>query len=366
MSGLLLKNINKIYPGGQQAIRDFNLEINEHELLVLSGPNGCGKSTLLRMIAGLEEITSGSLYMDGVDVTHAETRDRNVAMIFRNSILYPNMTVKENLSFALRMAKLGQAEIDRRINEIVGFLKLETLLQKTPEELTVLEAFRVLLGRALVRYPSLLLMDSTIADFDEELQEVLRQEFLNIHKRMNMTVIYVTENQKSAMTLGSRMVVMNDGEICQEGTPEDLVKRPCSSFVAGVAGYPPMNFFTASVYKDGDRTGLAFKKGKILLPEEKGTALVDSGYLKKEVLVGVRADALTVLNGRKKGTEGTLNVKTQGMEEIYCRKVLRFLMDDTEGICLSDEIPAGETVMLAVDVDKIQIFDRETEKTILY
>lgn len=366
MSSLLLKNVYKIYPGGQQAIRDFNLEIKDHELLVLSGPDGCGKSTLLRMIAGLEEITSGSLYIDGVDVTHAETRERNVAMIFRNSILYPNMTVEENLSFALRMAKLGQAEIDRRISEIAGFLKLEKILQKKPEELTVLEQFRVLLGRALMRYPSVLLMDSTIADFDEELQTVLRQEFLNIHKGMNMTVIYVTENQKSAMTLGSRMVVMNDGEICQEDTPENLVKHPCSSFAAGVVGYPPMNFFTASVYQDGERTGLAFKTGKVLLPEEKGAVLIENGYLKKEVLAGVRADALTVLEGMKKGTEGTLRVKSHGMEEIYSRKVLRFLMDDTEGICLSDEILAGENVVLAVDVDKIQVFDRETEKTILY
>lgn len=366
MSGLLLKNVNKIYPGGQQAIRDFNLEISDHELLVLSGPDGCGKSTLLRMIAGLEEITSGSLFIDGVDVTNAEPRRRNVAMIFRNSVLYPNMTVAENLSFALRMAKVGQAEIDKRICETAGFLKIENILQKLPEELNALQTFQVLLGRALMRRPGLLLMDSTIADFDEELQEVLRQEFLNIHKKMDMTVIYVTENQKSAMTLGSRMVVMNDGEICQEDTPENLFRYPCSSFVAGVVGYPPMNFFVATVYKNGDRAGLAFKKEKVLLSEEKGTALIEGGYLNKEVLVGVRADALAVVEGRKKGVEGTINVKSQGMDEIYSKKVLRFLMDETEGICLGDEIPEGENVVLAVDMDRIQIFDRETEKTIIY
>lgn len=366
MSGLLLKNINKIYPGGQQAIRDFNLEISDHELLVLSGPDGCGKSTLLRMIAGLEEITSGSLYIDGIDVTHAEPRERNVAMIFRNSILYPNMTVEENLSFALRMAKLGQAEIDKRVSEIAAFFKIENILQKKPEELTALQNFQVLLGRALIRRPSLLLMDSTIADFDEELQAVIRQEFLDIHKRLNVSVIYVTENQKSAMKLGSRMVVMNDGEICQEGAPEELFAYPCSSFVAGVVGYPPMNFFAATVYKEGDCAGLSFKKGKILLPEEKSAVLLEKGYLKKEVLVGVRADALTVLAGKKKGAEGTLAAKSLAMEEIYSQKVLRFLMDETEGICISEDIPAGENVVLAVDAEKIQIFDRETEKTILY
>ncbi len=369
MSRLLLKNVNKTYPGGRHAIRDFNLEIKDHELLVLSGPDGCGKSTLLRMIAGLEEITSGSLYIDGVDMTNAEPRERSVAMIFRNSVLYPHMTVLENLSFALRMAKMSQEKIDKRVEEMVTVLNLSTILDKLPEELTPLQTFQVLMGRALVRKPKILLLDSTIADLDEELQEVIRRRFLNIHEKMDMTVIYVTENQKTAMTVGRRMIVMNDGEICQDDTPVNLLTCPKNRYVAGVVGYPPMNFFTANVYEENGTVGLSFKKGKVLLPDEKGRELLERGYLKKEVLVGVRADALSVVDGKKKGSEGELTCKVQGMEDLYSRPMLRFMMEETSGLCVTDEMPAGgegSTVILALDVTRIQIFDRETERTIIY
>ncbi len=369
MSRLLLKNINKTYPGGRQAIRDFNLEINDHELVVLSGPDGCGKSTLLRMIAGLEEITSGSLYIDGVDMTNAEPRDRNVAMIFRNSVLYPHMTVQENLTFALRMAKISQEEMDARVKETTAVLNLTAILDKLPKELTTYQTYKVLMARALVRKPKILLMDSTIADLDEGLQEVIRQRYLNIHEKMNMTVIYVTENQKSAMAVGSRMIVMNDGEICQDDTPANLVTHPKTSYVAGVVGYPPMSFFVATVFEESGRVGLSFKKGKVLMPDEKGRTLLEQGYLKKEVLVGMRADALSIVAGKKKGDEGELTCKVQRMEELYSRPMLRFSMEETFGLCMTEEMPAGgegSTVVLALDADKIQIFDRESECTIVY
>lgn len=369
MSGLILKNINKIYPGGQQAIRDFNLEMKEGGILVLSGPDGCGKSTLLRMIAGLEEITSGTLYINGENMTHAEPRDRNVAMIFRNSILYPHLTVLENLTFALRMNKVAQAEINKRVEEISEFLNLGKILDKLPEELNPIEVHQALLGRALMRKPSILLMDSTIADLDETVQEEIRRKFVEVQKKMNLMVIYVTENQKSAMAVGSRMIIMNDGEICQDGTPEQLFENPATSFVAGVVGYPPMNFFIGTVCEENGRVGLVFKKGKVLLPEEKGKTLLEKGFLKKEVLAGVRADALTVLAGKKKGEEGTITCKVQGMEVMYSRPMLRFAMDETQGICLAEEMPSegeGSTVILSVNPEKIQIFNRETEKTIVY
>ena len=169
MAGLVLKNVNKIFPGGQMAVRDFSLEIKNREFIILSGPAGCGKSTLLRMIAGLEEISSGSLFIDGKDMTDADPKDRNIAMVFKNSVLYPEMTVAGNLSFALRMAKLPQAEIEERIEDIAGFLKIEHILDKQPEELSMEERYRVLLGRALMRRPGILLLDSTIADLEESL-----------------------------------------------------------------------------------------------------------------------------------------------------------------------------------------------------
>lgn len=369
MAGLLLKNINKIYPGGQQAIKDFNLEIKDHELLILSGPDGCGKSTLLRMIAGLEEITSGSLYIDGENVTTAEPRERSVAMIFRNSVLYPHMSVLENLTFSLRMAKVAQKEIDERVAETASILNLSGILDKLPEELNTYQTYQTLMGRALMRRPKVLLMDSTLADLDEEIQEVIRQQFLNIHKKMGMTVIYVTENQKSALALGSRMIVMSDGEICQDDTPENLLKHPKTGYVAGVVGYPPMNFFAANVYEESGKAGLAVKKSKILLPDEKGKELLERGYVKKEVLVGVRADALHVVSGKKKGGDGELTCKVLGMEQMYSRPMLRFMMEEASGICMEDEMPAGgegSSMVLSVDVDKIQIFDRETDRTIVY
>lgn len=369
MSGLILKHINKIYPGGQQAIRDFNLEMKESGILVLSGPDGCGKSTLIRMIAGLEEITSGTLFINGEDMTHTEPRERNVAMIFRNSVLYPHLTVRENLTFALRMAKFAPAEIDKRVEEIASDLNLGSLLEKMPEELNTIQVYQVLLGRALIRKPSILLMDSTIADLDEGVQAVIREKFVELQKKMNLMVIYVTENQKSAMAVGSRMIIMSDGEICQDDTPAELFARPATSYVAGVVGYPPMNFFIANVYEDGGRVGLSFKKGKVLLSEEKGKILLEKGKLKKEVLVGLRADALVVRGGKKKAEEGELTCKVLGMETIYSRPMLRFAMDETQGICLADEMPAGgegSTVILTVNAEKMQIFDRETDKTIVY
>lgn len=289
MSGLLLKNINKIYPGGQQAIRDFSLEIQKREFLILAGPQGCGKSTLLRMIAGLEEITSGTLYIDGKDMTNAEPRERNIAMIFKNSVLYPEMTVAENLSFALRMAKMQQEEIEKRIAEISEIMELQEVLKKDSSKLTPEETYRVLVGRALMRHPRILLLDSTLADMDEELQKAARQELLNLHRKMDMTVIYVTDNQKTAMHLGSRMIVLNDGEICQDDTPENIVKHPVSSLAAGVTGYPRMEFFPAVVFEKDRQVGLELQNGKLLLSQERGKALLDGGYLKKEIMVGIRA-----------------------------------------------------------------------------
>lgn len=289
MSGLLLKNVNKIYPGGQQAIRDFSLEIPKREFLILAGPQGCGKSTLLRMIAGLEEITSGTLYIDGKDMTNAEPRERNIAMIFKNSVLYPEMTVAENLSFALRMAKISQEEIEKRIAEISEIMELQGVLEKDSSKLTPEQTYRVLVGRALMRHPRILLLDSTLADMDEELQKAARQELLNLHRKMDMTVIYVTDNQKTAMHLGSRMVVLNDGEICQDDTPENIVKYPVSSLVAGVTGYPRMEFFPAVVFEKDRQVGLELQNGKLLLSQERGKTLLDGGYLKKEIMVGIRA-----------------------------------------------------------------------------
>lgn len=366
MSGLLLKHVNKVYPGDQQAIRDFNLEIKDKEFLVLVGQDGCGKSTLLRMIAGLEEITSGHLYMDGADVTNVDTKQRNVAMIFKNSVLYPEMTVAENLTFALRMAKMPQNEMNERLEEIAELFNLGGMLNKTTEELSPEDYYRVLLGRAMMKRPNVLLLDSTLADLDEKVQIVVRGEFARIHEKLNMTVIYVTDNQKTAFALGKRMVVMNKGEICQEGSPEELIRKPKNSYVAGVVGYPQMNFFQAVVIIEDGQAGLDFKKGKILLPQEKGEALLNEGYLKKEVTVGIRADKMRIMD--KKSGKGKPAIKVLAIEQKQDNHIVRFVLGETESFCVMEQMPAfseGDAAVLDVDTADVQIFDQDTKTTII-
>jgi multiple sugar transport system ATP-binding protein len=367
MSGLVLKHVNKVYPGDQQAIRDFSLEIKDKEFMALVGQDGCGKSTLLRMIAGLEEITSGTLFMDGEDVTNRDTKQRNVAMIFKNNVLYPGMTVEENLSFALKMAKVPQTEIAERMEEVAELLELRNLLEKETEELGAVDYYRVLLGRALMKRPGILLLDSTIADLDEKVQAVVRKEFARIYEKMNMTVIYVTDNQRTALALGKRMVVMNKGEICQDGKPEEIVKKPKNSYVAGVVGYPQMNFLQAAVFEENGQAGLDFKKGKILLTKEKGKALLDGGYQKKEVTVGIRANGMQVID--KKSGKGNPTVKVLAVEQEENTYRVRFLLGEAESFCLMDRNPsceAEEMAALCIDTEKIQIFDQETKTTIIF
>lgn len=367
MSGLLLKNVSKIYPGGQQAVKDFTLEIKEREFLILAGPAGCGKSTLLRMIAGLEEISSGSLFIDGKDMTDAEPKERNIAMLFKNSVLYPDMKVSDNLSFALRMGKMSQGEIDRRIEETADFLNLGGILEKLPKELTKEETYRVLLGRALMRRPGILLLDSTMADLEESLQEVLCREFLDIYSRMNMTVIYATDNQETAMTIGTRMIVMDDGSISQEGTPGELAASPANRFVAGVVGCPPMSFFTASVFGEENRVGLKGKGGRMLLPERQSAALARGPYFGKEVIFGVRADGLRLAEEREVKDDGVFTAQFMGAELCGQRQAMRFMLDDMEGICLTEELPAcsvGGRILLSIDAGRVYLFDKETEKAI--
>lgn len=367
MSGLILKNVSKIYPSGQQAVKDFNLEIKDREFLILAGPTGCGKSTLLRMIAGLEEISSGSLYINGKDMTDSEPRDRNIAMVFKNSILYPEMSVLDNLSFALRMGKMAQGEIDERVKEAAGLLKLDSILERMPAELTKEETYRVLLGRALVRRPGILLLDSTIADLEEELQAVLRQELLETYRKMDMTVIYVTDNQETARTLAARMIVMKDGMICQDDTYENLEKKPVNRFVAGVVGQTPMNFFLATVWGQENQVGLKLKSGQILLPDEKGKALAKGAYFGREVIVGIRADGLVPEENASGSGNGVLTVTFQGMESCKTGTALKFMENETEGFCLASQAPAckvGGKIKLSVDAERLYIFERETGKTI--
>lgn len=367
MSGLLLKNISKIYPGGQQAIRDFSLEISEREFLILAGPEGCGKSTLIRMIAGLEEITDGTLFIDGKDMTNAEPKDRNVAMLFKNSVLYPNLNVQDNLAFALRMGKIPQNEIDRRVEETARMLRFSEYLDKMPKELTTALVYRVLLGRALVKYPEILLLDRTMADLEPEVQEMMYEEFRNIHEKMEMTVIYATDNQEAARALGTRMVVMNDGAICQDDVPKKIYDAPESRFVAEFISEPSMNIFPAAVFGK-EQVGLSFQEGKVILPEEKGKSLERAGYLGKEVLLGIRPCHIHLLEHGRKDGDGCVEAELMDVEQKGSGVLLKFRIGDTDCVSMGNQMPVcgiGGMMLLSIDADQIHIFDRETEKTIL-
>ncbi len=360
MSGLVLKNINKTFPGDQQAIRDFNLEVKDREFLILVGPTACGKSTLLRMIGGLEEITSGSLVIDGTDMTDADPKERNVAMLFKNSVLYPGMSVEDNLTFSLRMTKMPVAEIERRVEETVGILNIKEILEKMPEELSEADTYRVLLGRALMRRPGILLLDRTIAEADPDVQELMRKEFANINRELGITVIYATDNQKTAMALGTRMIVMNEGEICQEDSAQNIYDHPESLFVAGFFGTPRMNLSIAKVLEENGTIVLKFASGKIPLPEKKGDLLKEHGYAGKEVFTGVRPERVAPAKS------GEITGDLIGKEEINGASYIRFRVGESEFLAKAEdgENISGKKMSFKVSGEDIYLFDKETEKII--
>lgn len=362
MSGLVLKNINKTFPGDQQAIRDFNLEVKDREFLILVGPTACGKSTLLRMIGGLEEITSGSLMIDGMDMTDADPKERNVAMLFKNSVLYPGMSVEDNLTFSLRMAKMPAAEIERRVEETVGILNIKEILEKMPEELSAADTYRVLLGRALMRRPGILLLDRTIAEADPDVQELMRREFANINRKLGITVIYATDNQKTAMALGTRMIVMNEGEICQEDSAQNIYDHPESLFVAGFFGTPRMDLSIAKVLEENGNIVLKFASGKIQLSGEKAERLKKLGYVGKEVFTGVRPEKVVPA----KDGNGEITGDILGSEEIEDATYIRFRVGENEFLAKASdgEKPTGKKMSFTISGDDVYLFDKETEKII--
>lgn len=363
MSGLTLKNINKTFPGDQQAIRDFNLEVKDREFLILVGPTACGKSTLLRMIGGLEEITSGSLMIDGMDMTDADPKERNVAMLFKNSVLYPGMSVEDNLTFSLRMTKMPAAEIARRVDETAGILKIDGILEKMPEELSAADTYRVLLGRALMRRPGILLLDRTIAEADPNVQELMRKEFANINRELGITVIYATDDQKTAMALGTRMIVMNEGEICQEDSAQNIYDHPESLFVAGFFGTPRMDLSIAKVLEENGNIILKFASGKIRLSGEKAELLKKLGYVGKEVFTGVRPEKIVPAEDGK----GEITGDILGSEEIEDATYIRFCVGENEFLAKASdgEKPSGKKISFAVSGDDVYLFDKETEKIIV-
>ena len=288
MSSLSLTNINKVYPNGFHAVKDFNLEIADSEFIIFVGPSGCGKSTTLRMIAGLEDISEGELLIDGIRMNEVPPKDRDIAMVFQSYALYPHMTVYDNMAFGLKLRKLPKDEIDAKVHEAAKILDLEPLLDRKPKQLSGGQRQRVAMGRAIVRKPKVFLMDEPLSNLDAKLRVQMRTEISKLHQSLNATMIYVTHDQTEAMTLGTRIVVMNDGVMQQVDTPRNLYDHPCNLFVASFIGSPQMNLFAVNVKERDGKVIAEFEGNEIELVERHAKALKEGNYIGKRVMLGIQ------------------------------------------------------------------------------
>lgn len=367
MAGLSMRGVSKVFSNGFAAVKEFNIEVEDGEFIVLAGPSGCGKSTTLRMIAGLEDITFGEVLIGDTKVNEVETKDRDVAMVFQNYALYPDMTVYENMAFGLKMQKLPEEEIDRKVRWAARLLKLETLLDNMPRTLTDGQRQSVALGRAIARRPKVLLMDEPLSNLGEELKEQNRRELKRVQKELKSTVIYVTRDQTEAMELGSRIVVMNDGEIQQIGTPEDLYQNPCNKFVAGFIGSPQMNLFDVVVEQKGDCAVLALGEHRIPLPKEKSAPLLEGGYVGKTVVCGIRPENFRIGKDCVNEADGSVKAVIQVQEAVGDELFLYFQVDKVGFAARCGKEGTGhpgDTVLVCPDVSGLYLFDPVTERII--
>ena len=369
MASLSLRNVTKKYPNGFVAVKDFNLEIADKEFIIFVGPSGCGKSTTLRMIAGLEDISSGELYIDGKLVNDVEPKDRDIAMVFQNYALYPHMSVYDNMAFGLKLRKTPKDEIDKKVHDAAKILDLEHLLDRKPKALSGGQRQRVAMGRAIVRSPKVFLMDEPQSNLDAKLRGQMRVEISKLHQRLETTIIYVTHDQTEAMTLGTRIVVMKDGVVQQVDSPQNLYDKPCNKFVAGFIGAPQMNMIDAQVAKAGSDITLSFGGHTVALPAAKGKGLEEGGYIGKTVTLGIRPEDLhdeeAFLEANPKSI---FQAEIRVYEMLGSEVLLYFDIDDanfTAKVNPRTTARPGDSIKVAMDLDKVHIFDKETEKVII-
>ena len=368
MADLQLKHICKTYSGGVVAVDDFCLDIEDKEFIVLVGPSGCGKSTTLRMIAGLEEITDGELYIGGNLVNDVAPKDRDIAMVFQNYALYPHMTVFDNMAFALKLRKTPKAEINERVHEAAKILDIEHLLDRKPKALSGGQRQRVALGRAIVRNPKVFLMDEPLSNLDAKLRVAMRTEINKLHKKLETTFIYVTHDQTEAMTMGTRIVVMKDGIVQQVDSPTNLYNKPCNMFTAGFIGSPQMNFVDAVLNKKEDGVYLEFGDESVKLPEGKASNPALSDYFGKTVVLGIRPEDLHDEESFIASAENAVVSAYVDVTEMMGAEYYLYLKiagkTFTARVNQRTMAKMGDTIKIAFDTNKIHIFDKETEKTI--
>ena len=366
MSSVTMKGIYKKYAGGVTAVSDFNLDVEDKEFIILVGPSGCGKSTTLRMIAGLEEITLGELYIDGKLVNDVAPKERDIAMVFQNYALYPHMTVFENMAFGLKLRKMPKDEIKRRVAEAAQILEIEHLLDRKPAAVSGGQRQRVALGRAIVRNPKVFLLDEPLSNLDAKLRTAMRSELAKLHKKLATTFIYVTHDQTEAMTLGDRIVIMKDGYVNQIGTPQEVFNKPVNLFVAGFIGMPVMNFFDHCklLLEDGvyyaEIRGVKFKLGDF---QQK--ALKQNNAQPCDIVAGIRPQHVTV-------GEGDLSAKIEVSEMMGSEYNIHARSGDDEVVMLiptvdlTTDVSMGKTINFTTRPHLIQLFDRESGNNLIW
>ncbi|NLW78030.1 MAG: sn-glycerol-3-phosphate ABC transporter ATP-binding protein UgpC [Ruminococcaceae bacterium] len=368
MASISMRHIYKVYPGNVTAVRDFSMEIPDKEFVVLVGPSGCGKSTALRMIAGLEEITEGELYINDRLVNDVPPKDRDIAMVFQNYALYPHMTVFKNMAFGLELRKMPKDEIKQRVTEAARALDIEHLLDRKPKALSGGQRQRVALGRAMVRNPAVFLLDEPLSNLDAKLRASMRTELIKLHQRLGTTFVYVTHDQTEAMTMGDRIVVMKDGVIQQVDTPQNLYDSPCNVFVAGFIGSPQMNFIDGKLLKD-DKGYLADIGGeKLRIQPDKVNAEM-AAYVDKPVRLGIRPEDIRDDEAFLAEHPESIISAVVEVSELMGSEVYLYL--DYKGTRMTARVAAntqsktGNEVKVGVDTRKIHLFDPETEAAIM-
>jgi multiple sugar transport system ATP-binding protein len=376
MANLKLSHIYKVYENGHKAVNDFNIDIQDKEFIVFVGPSGCGKSTTLRMIAGLENITSGDLFIGDTLANDLEPKDRDIAMVFQSYALYPHMTVYDNMAFGLRNRHMPEDQIKEKVLEAAKMLDIEMYLDRKPKAMSGGQRQRVALGRALVRDPKVFLLDEPLSNLDAKLRAQMRTEITKLHKKLGTTFIYVTHDQVEAMTMGTRIVVMKLGYVQQIDTPMNLYNKPYNKFVAGFIGTPQMNFFNVKLARKGEKVEITYPDGSVSLVDYEAVSKIHNSYLngETEVILGIRPEHITI-SEKKTNLMATVTAVEHLGNECIVYGVLgkagdEFTMKDEgkniivktiEGV----KVEVGDEIFLEIQQDKLHLFDKETEITLL-
>lgn len=361
MAEIQLKHIYKKYEDGAVAIKDFNLDIKDKEFVIFVGPSGCGKSTTLRMIAGLEKISDGELLIDGKRMNEVPSCDRDMAMVFQNYALYPHMSVYDNIAYSMKLKKVPKAEIKKKVEKVAEKLGLSAVLNRKPKELSGGQKQRVAMGRAIVRKPKVFLMDEPLSNLDAKLRNQMRSEISKLYQELDSTFIYVTHDQVEAMTLGTKIVVLKDGEIQQVATPQELYEHPANVFVAGFIGTPPMNFFQGACVPVNGVLHIRIGEALFQLPESIAETLRKKDYINQDIIVGVRAEDIRL------ATDGEMGGKVEVYEMLgdYVYLYLTYNGKKVSVRVPSDiNVQRGDTIRMTFDMEKIHLFDKLHEKRI--